>query len=107
MSRARSRRSGFFIDMRSRLKLGRGMPGKNDVTVEAVRAVELRRRRSRLPWIYVVYHAGLRHPEGAAGRSCAATRSLQVAVAESATRFGDVETSEPRTDSMTRNRIRF
>ena len=89
--------------MRSRLDQGRGMPGKNDENVEAVRSVELRRRRSRLPWIYVVYHARLRHRSGAVGeppleaaaeRKDATDARLQAAVAESTTRFGVSETPE-------------
>lgn len=38
--------------------LSREQPRKGD---GIVRAMRLRRRRSRLPWIYLVYHAAHRH----------------------------------------------
>jgi hypothetical protein len=43
--------------MRGQLFQDRGMPSENDGSVEAIREIELRRRRSRVSWIYLVYHA--------------------------------------------------
>jgi hypothetical protein len=38
--------------------------GTNGHGISCVRAMQLRRRRSRVPWIYAVYHARRRHRTG-------------------------------------------
>src|SRR3954466_15288456 len=80
MWRARSRRSQVFIEMSERFDGGRFEAPRD--YAKAVRGVRLRRRRSRVPWIYLVYHvrsartrAGGK-PDGAAGRSHASSSTL-------------------------------
>jgi hypothetical protein len=48
---------------------------------EVIRPIPLRRRRSRVPWIYSVYHARVQRPE-------AQNATSPAAVAESAATYG-------------------
>src|SRR4051795_1515047 len=81
MWRARSRCSQVFIEMSERFDGGRFEAPRD--YAKAVRGVRLRRRRSRVPWIYLVYHvrsartrAGGGKPDAAAGRSHASSSTL-------------------------------
>jgi hypothetical protein len=68
----------------------RGGPPENAGIAEAVLGMALRRRRSRLPWIYLVYHARfssrLRHGFGEKGVQSKATERTTGSIAETAAR---------------------
>ena len=49
----------------------------------AVRVIALRRRRSRVPWIYLVYHAGRARPSAPATREAPRLSQLGPPVADS------------------------
>src|SRR3954452_16508730 len=81
MWRARSRCSQVFIEMSERFDGGRFEAPRD--YAEAVRGVRLRRRPSRLPWIYLVYHlrsarsrATEGKPDAVAGRIHASSSTL-------------------------------
>src|SRR3954470_22334602 len=83
MSRARSRCSQVFIEMSKRVDGGRD--GAPCDYIGAVRSMRLRRRRSRVPWIYLVYHAapGGRHA-GDGGRTSSSAPPLDARASSAA-----------------------
>src|SRR5882672_3755709 len=96
MSRARSRYSQVFIEMADRIDGGRrcAAPDHGD-NPGPVRGIKLTRRRTRVPWIYLVYHARSRRPGFVRrGRAIASSVAWQSAISPSTKPGADPELVE-------------